>query len=417
MWTEKPRFVERAVEFRSYALGLFPRAHSRYTLSIEVHRISANANATPRRPEPAPRIGPANELPRLSPVIKGIAFLGFWTLVGLAFAGQMYLVQSKIGVPVGWSFAVTRSLADWYVFAALSLPAIAFSRRFPLGCAPLPLLASVHGVASLVFSLVWMLGRAAVAVPLEGSPFRETLRHALLATLFFNLLVYWVVIAVAHAASFYESLRERERRTLELERRVTEARLLALQMQLNPHFLFNALHGVSALMYRDVDAADRMLVKLSTLLRHALDRTDAQQVRLRDEISFLDKYLELEQIRFGSRLSVKHELEDATADALVPNLVLQPLVENALKHGIEPNTKSGVITLRSRLIEGGRIRLEVEDNGRGLAPGASAEGGIGTANTRNRLSELYGRRATVEFLPGREGGLKVVLEFPHSRAA
>ena len=343
---------------------------------------------------------------------KLLGFAAFWTLVGLAFAGQMYLVQSKRGSPVPWGFAVTRSLADWYVFAVLSLPAITFSRRFPLGCAPIPLLAAVHGVASLLFSLLWMLLRAAVEVALEGSSFQESLRQALLATLFFNLLVYWVVIAVAHAASFYESLRERERRTLELERRVTEARLLALQMQLNPHFLFNALHGVSALMYRDVDAADRMLVKLSSLLRHALDRTDAQQVPLRDELAFLDRYLELEQIRFGGRLSVHHEIDDDAAGALVPNLVLQPLVENALKHGIEPQTRPGHITLRARVLEGSRVRLEVEDNGKGLSPGKSAEGGIGTANTRNRLQQLYGRRASVDFLPGSDGGLKVVLEFP-----
>ena len=329
----------------------------------------------------------------------------------------MYLIQSKIGSPVSWGFAVTRSLADWYVFAVLSIPAIAFAGRYPLGCAPLPLLAAVHGVASLVFSLIWMLLRAALAVPLEGSPFTETLRHALLATLVFNLLVYWVVIAVAHAASFYQSLRERELRTMELERRVTEARLLALQMQLNPHFLFNSLHGVSALMYRDVDAADRMLVKLSGLLRHALDRTDAQKVPLRVELAFLDRYLELEQIRFGGRLTVRQEVEDAAAAALVPNLVLQPLVENALKHGIEPQIRPGIITLRCRIVQGNRLRLEVEDNGRGLAPGQNAAGGIGTANTRSRLDQLYGRAASVAFEPGSDGGLRVILEFPLERTA
>lgn len=204
---------------------------------------------------------------------------------------------------------------------------------------------------------------------------------------------------------------------MELERRVTEARLLALQMQLNPHFLFNSLHGVSALMYRDVDAADRMLVKLSGLLRHALDRTDAQKVPLRVELAFLDRYLELEQIRFGGRLTVRQEVEDAAAAALVPNLVLQPLVENALKHGIEPQIRPGIITLRCRIVQGNRLRLEVEDNGRGLAPGQNAAGGIGTANTRSRLDQLYGRAASVAFEPGSDGGLRVILEFPLERTA
>ena len=349
-------------------------------------------------------------------VWQPLAFAAFWTLVGLAFAGQLYLTQTKLGSPVSWTFAVTRSLADWYVFAVLSLPAIAFSRRFPLGSAPLRLLASVHLVASLVFSLMWMLLRATLAVWLEGKLFAETLQYVLVATLFFNLLVYWVVVAVALAVGFYRSLRERERRTLELEKHVTEARLLALQMQLNPHFLFNALHGVSALMYRDVDAADRMLVKLSELLRHALARTDAQRVQLRDELAFLDRYLELEQIRFDGRLSVRHEIADAARDALVPNLILQPLVENALKHGIEPQVKPGVITLRAIMIEGRRVRLEVEDNGRGLAPGKTAEGGIGTANSRSRLAQLYGERGQIEFLPGADGGLRVVVEIPFDQA-
>ena len=354
------------------------------------------------------------DLPRFT-AWRPLAFAGLWTLVGLAFAGQLYLTQSKIGSPVTWGFAVTRSLADWYVFALLSLPAVVFARRFPLGSAPLRLLAVVHLVASLLFSLVWMLLRAGVAVAMEGMPFAETLRHALVATIVFNLLVYWVVVAVAHAIGFYQSLRERERRTLELEKHVTEARLLALQMQLNPHFLFNALHGVSALMYRDVDAADRMLVKLSELLRHALDRTDAQRVPLRDELAFLDRYLELEQIRFGGRLSVKHEIEDAVRDAAVPNLILQPLVENALKHGIEPQTRPGLITLRAAILPGRRVRLEVEDNGRGLGPGKSAEGGIGTANSRSRLVQLYGDAARIEFLPGADGGLRVRVEFPLER--
>ncbi len=336
--------------------------------------------------------------------------------MGLAFAGQLYLTQTKLGSPVTWQFAVTRSLADWYVFALLSLPAIGFARKFPLGSAPLRLLAAVHLVASLVFSLVWMLLRAGVAVWLESLSFSDMLQHALVATLFFNLLVYWVVVTVTHAVGFYRSLRERERRTLELEKHVTEARLLALQMQLNPHFLFNALHGISALMYRDVDAADRMLVRLSELLRHALDRTDAQRVPLRDELAFLDRYLELEQIRFGDRLTVQHAIEEAARDALVPNLLLQPLVENALKHGIEPQVKPGVITLRANLVNGRRVHLEVEDNGRGLAPGTLAEGGIGTANSRSRLAQLYGPNARIEFLPGADGGLRVVIEFPYEQS-
>lgn len=340
------------------------------------------------------------------------AFVGFWTLVGLAFAGQLYLTQTKLGTPVTWGFAVTRSLADWYVFALLSLPALRLARRFPLGDAQTRWLLALHLVASFVFSLVWMLVRAGVAVWLEQRPFAETLRYALVATLVFNLLVYWVIIVVAHAFGFYERMRERERRGLELEKRLAESRLQALQMQLNPHFLFNALHGVSALMYSDVDAADRMLVRLSELLRHALDRSDAQRVPLRDELAFLDRYLELEQIRFAGRLSVVREFDDATSDAMVPNLILQPLVENAIKHGLASMIQPGTITLRAKLLPQSRLRLEVEDNGVGLGHGKTGGTGIGLANCRARLRQLYGDRAGLELGPGNGRGVRVTVELP-----
>jgi signal transduction histidine kinase len=345
-----------------------------------------------------------------------LALAGFWTLVGLAFAGQLYLTQTKLGTPVSWAFAVTRSLADWYVFALLSWPALRLARRFPLGDAPTPWLAALHLVAGFVFSLVWMLLRAGVAVGLEQRPFAETLRHALVATLVFNVLVYWVTIVVAHAFGFYERMRERERRGLELEKRLAESRLQALQMQLNPHFLFNALHGVSALMYRDVDAADRMLVRLSELLRHALDRSEAQRVPLRDELAFLDRYLELEQIRFAGRLKVNREVADATGDALVPNLILQPLVENAIKHGLASMIQPGTITLRAARLPDQRLRLEVEDNGVGLGQGQLGGTGIGLTNCRARLRQLYGDRAQLQLGPGDLGGVRVTLELPFEQA-
>ena len=151
-------------------------------------------------------IGPGPRATRL------LLFLGFWSLVGLAFAGQLYLTQAKRGTPVDWPLALRRSLADWYTFAVLSLPAISLARRFPLGSAPVHLLIALHLMASVVFSLVWMLLRAALAVWLDGTPFAETLRYALVATLVFNILVYWVIVVAAHAAGFYRESQARERR-------------------------------------------------------------------------------------------------------------------------------------------------------------------------------------------------------------
>ena len=396
---------------RKSRVGRNPATTGQRTLPAEFPFSTAPA---PVSLVPITARAPQSPLPT-APFTRSIGPLAFvlgWTLVGLAFAGQLYLTQVKVGAPVTWKFALIRSLADWYTFALLSLPAIQLARRFPLGSAPLHLLVILHLLASVVFSLVWMLLRAGLTVWLDGKPFGETLRYALVATLVFNMLVYWVVVVATHAAELYQQTRLRERRELELERRLTEARLQALQMQLNPHFLFNALHGVSALMYRDVDAADTMLVRLSELLREALHRTDRPWVALRDELSFLDRYLGIELIRFSGRLTVRREIDGDTLDLRVPNLILQPLVENAIKHGIEPQARPGTITLRSRMLGPGRLRLEVEDNGKGYDPAKPVDSGIGLTNCRDRLDQLYGEEAILELQAGSAGGLRVVLEFP-----
>jgi len=231
------------------------------------------------------------------------------------------------------------------------------------------------------------------------------------------VLIYWVVVTGTHAIAYAQGLRERERRLLELEARLTSARLHALQMQLNPHFLFNALNGIATLMYRDVDRADAMLMKLAGLLRHVVDRGPQTRVRLRDELDFLDRYLALEQMRFGDRIRVQRELNPATLDAFVPNLLLQPLVENAIKHGLEPLLEGGTVTLRSSRNADGRLQLEVEDNGKGLVPGKTAEGGVGTANVRVRLRQLYGSAGSITFSSPPNGtGLWITILLPWETA-
>ncbi len=345
------------------------------------------------------------------------AYALLWTLVGLAFAGQHYLTSAKVGVPVGWGVAVVGALADWYVFGVLALPAAWLASRFNLSGPHWKLRVAVNVVAGTVFSLLWILVRSSLSqmfVPLRGAekPFGEVLRYVLVATFFFNILVYWVVVTGTHALAYYAHFRERERRVLELEGRLTSARLQALQMQLNPHFLFNALHGISTLMYRDVDTADSMLVKLAELLRHALDRSQQQTVTLREELAFLDRYLALEQMRFSDRMSVAREIDPAVLGALVPNLILQPLVENAIKHGLEPESRPGLITLRASRPASGRLRLEIEDNGRGMPDGPPKRVGVGTENCRARLLQLYGNTARFELQKGPHGGVLAIVEFP-----
>ncbi len=348
---------------------------------------------------------------------KWTLFVAFWTLIGLSFASQYYLSASKAGLPVTWTEAVRSSLGDWYVFAVLSIPAVKLARRWPFERSVWGRAALVHAVGGICFSLAYIVLRAWLGQVqgLTGGravSFGTAFGPLLAKTFQYNLWVYWVIVAVSHAFDYYRKFHEREWRTAELEKRLVQARLSALQSQLNPHFLFNTLHTISALMHKDVEAADRMVMKLSELLRLALDNTDTHEVPLRQELDFLDRYLEIEQTRFRDRLAVVREIEPGTLEAHVPNLVLQPLVENAIRHGLERHARPGRITLRA-LRRDGQLELNVEDNGGGLPEGGATRTGIGLSNTRNRLEQLYGEAQKFELQNVRGGGLlaRVIIPF------
>jgi signal transduction histidine kinase len=352
---------------------------------------------------------------RNRPLRWALVFL-FWTLIGLSFASQFYLASYKAGRPVTWGQAVGWSLGDWYVWAVMSLPIVQLARRFRFDDVKWGRNVAIHLAASAICSLAYMALRAGVGQAQSrwgGTPvsFAETFNPLLVKTFHFNLLIYWVIVSVSHAFDYYRQMQERELRAAELEKRLAQARLQTLQMQLNPHFLFNSLHAISALVHKDADLADQMITRLSDLLRYALESTDAQEVPLRQELDFVRRYLEIEQTRFGDRLAVRLEIAPETLDALVPNLLLQPLVENAIRHGIEPRAKPGQIELRSRC-ENGQLLLEVRDNGVGLSPGRKLEEGVGLSNTRARLKQLYGDRHRFALSEGPGGGLSVSLELP-----
>ncbi len=343
--------------------------------------------------------------------MKWPLFFAFWTLIGLSFAGQFHISSAKAGLEVSWSQAVGYSLGDWYVFALLSIPVIHLARRFHFEAATWGRSLLAHLLCSVLFSFTYMLVRAWVGEWQGAASFGDAFQTLLVKTWHFNLLIYWVIISVTDAFDYYRKYQERERRALELEKSLAQAKLQALQMQLNPHFLFNSLHSISALMHKDVEAADRMIARLSDLLRAALDNSGAHEVTLRQELEFLGRYLEIEQTRFGDRLAVKMDIAPDTLEARVPNLVLQPLVENAIRHGIEPRARPGVIELRAQR-RGGMLDLRVSDNGDGLRDHEPAVEGVGLSNTRARLRELYGEAHRLELSNGRSGGLSVWLTIP-----
>jgi LytS/YehU family sensor histidine kinase len=228
-----------------------------------------------------------------------------------------------------------------------------------------------------------------------------------------EMMTYWAVIAIAHALVYHRESQERAVTAAQLETRLAEAQLQALQRQLHPHFLFNTLHTISALMHRNIDAADAMLARLSDLLRLTLDQVGTQVVTLKEELDFVEKYLEIERTRFGDRLQVRIDVEPGTLDASVPNFILQPLVENALRHGIGPKLGGGTVEVTTRRIDD-RLELVVRDDGRGVPPERlnAFNTGVGLGNTRSRLEHMYGTSHRFEFEAPPAGGLEVTIEVP-----
>lgn len=354
------------------------------------------------------------------PWFRAAGLFGVWTLVGLAFAGQFYISGSKAGASVRLGQAIVWSLSDWYVFAALSVPVLWLARQFRIEAPGRLQNLLLHLVASAVFCLAYIFIRAAVGQWPAGAGGEEENFPAavqLLArkTWFFNVLVYWLVVGMSTGLRYYRDAQERQRRAVELEQRLTAARLQALQMQLNPHFLFNSLNAISSLMHVDVDAADRTLTKLADLLRRALASGSEQEVTLRQEIEFLRRYLEIEQTRFGDRLSVEIAVPAELSEVRVPTLILQPLVENAIRHGIEPIAAPGAIRISAER-NGDELILRVTDTGRGPGSSNRPGTGIGVANTRARLEQLYGSAQEFRLDLGANGGTEAVIRLPLKKA-
>lgn len=344
--------------------------------------------------------------------------LAGWILLSVVVVGTVSVSLVTDDKPVPWSRVISELLGI-YLWALL-FPLIWWvARRFPferkrwvsrlaINLAIGVLLSSFYGLLALFKNqLILNLG--------TGQQSFQTLRQLpsyLLSSLEFFLAMYFAIVAGIHAALYYRKYHDRELKSSRLETQLARAQLDVLKMQLHPHFLFNTLNAISALMHRDVDAADRMITKLSDLLRLSLDKDDRHQVSLTRELEFLDHYVAIERIRFRDRLHVTVDIEPSCLDAQVPKMILQPLVENAIRHGIAMRSAAGHVELRGRR-RGGRLRLEVRDDGPGLASGSGGlREGVGTANTRARLEQLYGQDHRFLLRNARGGGFEVILEIP-----
>lgn len=327
-----------------------------------------------------------------------------------------------IGRAIEWK----RLLAGWlgvsYIWGILTPAVLYLAGRFPLERKRLSKSLTVHFFASLFFAVIELFFYVLIAPHIGLGPrprptFSSTFAFAFVIDFHFNLLTYWAILGICSAIDYYRRYRERELRASQLETRLAQAQLQVLKMQLHPHFLFNTLHAISTLMHKDVETADRMIARLSDLLRASLESAGVQEVSLKQELELLERYLEIEQTRFRDRLTVEMQIEPETLDARVPNLILQPLVENAIRHGIAPRAAPGKIEIHARR-NNGTLNLEVRDNGRGLMLDGEAKlkEGLGLSNTRARLEQLYGPSHHFDLENGRDGGLIVSLSIPFAES-
>ena len=334
-----------------------------------------------------------------------VRIVAVFTVVALSFTGQVWLDYSYARVPVSWGRAFLLSALDWYLWAAL-LPLILWlGRRFPLMRGRLGRALAVHLPMSIVVTLVKIPVTEVLAAVLIG----VTRSPASFLKLYVTLLTYWAILGIAAALRQTRELRERELNAARLQTDLARAQLDALRMRLHPHFLFNTLNGISALMRENVEAADLMLTRLSDLLRLSLDRADRQEVALADELEFVRNYVDLQQIRFGDRLNVTFDIEPATLPLAVPSLALQPLVENALRHGVEQKRGAAQLTIRSRR-EASSLIIEVEDDGPG--PPLDLKTGTGLDTTMRRLEHSFGAEGSLALRPRAGGGAAARMTLP-----
>jgi two-component sensor histidine kinase len=356
------------------------------------------------------------------PIIKNFyvrwaTVFGIWLLLAAFFAAVGSLGGEGTGERPKQSDYIFQMTIFWLVWAVFSIPVLRFARHF-------------HFDRGQIWrSLIAHIGFVAVVAPLHLATY-NSVKHAVAPALGFtvmpwpegraffaesivNVFTYFLVIAIYNAFAYYNMYHREKSAISDLEARLAEAELSALKMQLQPHFLFNTLNAISVLMTEDVEKANQMLVRLSELLRLTLEGSGRQQVSLKQELDFLERYLGIERIRFSDRLAVHLDVEPDTLDARVPNLILQPLVENAIRHGIAPRAEGGRLDVRARRRKG-KLELSVHDDGNGMEQGRAGEAsnGIGLANCRARLTQLYGDTHGFEVGRSSGGGFSVVITLP-----
>jgi two-component sensor histidine kinase len=350
------------------------------------------------------------------PVRLGLIW-GVWTVMAFFFATQVYMLSYHEEKPVSFKRALFGEGLGCFLWALSTPLVLRLARRFRIERNNWRRRVPLHfamglGLISAMMTIVYV-----VYMYGSGRPENLTALH-IAKFLIYNvdrwLLTFWVIVLSSHAFNYYRSFRKGELNAAQLRTQLAQAQLEALKMQLHPHFLFNTLHSISALLNQDVEAARTMISRLGDFLRMTLENAGMQEVPLQQEIEFLNGYLEIERIRFQDRLTTNVHIDPSVLDVQVPNLILQPIVENAMRHAIATTSNLGRIEILATA-RNGMLRIQVKDNGPGLSSVPSrgnVKPGVGLANTKARLERLYGVNHRFELANEPAGGFVVTLEIP-----
>jgi two-component system, LytTR family, sensor kinase len=358
---------------------------------------------------------------RTAPPFFSLIFAA-WLVPALLSGFDTYVQDRLDGRPPDWHWVLFNSV-DWLLYAVLTPVVFRASRRFPLERRHLARNIAVHLLGAFGMCVAWAalgtLLRLGIFPPAAGTNLAKVwlgFVSWVFTTLPFGVGVYFALVGIQHSFFYFAQARERETHAARLAAQLSEARLGALRMQLNPHFLFNSLNAITVLVRdRDTVAAARMLELLSDVLRQVLRTGEAHETALWQELEFLERYLAIEQVRFSDRLRARIEIDPAVARAAVPRFLLQPLVENALRHGIASRAGAGLVQV-SASREGRQLVLTVRDDGPGLSATPDAISGVGLSNTRARLEVMYGRGATLEVANAEGGGAISTVRLPYHEA-
>jgi two-component system, LytTR family, sensor kinase len=348
-----------------------------------------------------------------------LRLVGTWLGVAVFFSAQNLLVGAARHRPVDWQWDIYHEFVYYLTWAAFSPLVLAAGRRWELGPETLGQVLPRHLATMLILApaqivTTYTLHYLGLSIAGRQPPgtlltFLIGLQSGIVWGTLTAFLYYWLILGIQAAFRYQRMYQEQRLASSELEGRLTEARLESLRLQLHPHFLFNTLNAISAFVAGEPERAQRMIARLGELLRRTLNGGAAAELPLSQELELLAPYLDIQRIRFGERLRFEVEIGDTIAQALIPTLILQPLIENAVEHGVK-RTADGALVRLSAQRSGDRLRMEISDNGPG--PGPQGDG-IGLANTRARLAGLYGRAHRLEIGPMETGGTRVTIELPY----